>query len=127
MDLKKSLGIWMDYSNAQIIDVQNITDTLVCIKSEFSEAIKHAALQKSEKGMHEKEDKMKKEYFNEIINIIKNFEHVLLFGPTKAKQELKNIVLNEPKYADIKMEVFTTEDMTDNQKIAYVRKHFLLF
>jgi stalled ribosome rescue protein Dom34 len=127
MDLKKSLGIWMNYTSANVIDIQDVNHTPYIIYSEFTPIVKHASLQKSEKGMHEKEERMKKEYFNELIAIIKNYESVLLFGPTKAKQELCNLIQEFPKLNEIQIVVFTTEDMTDNQKMAYVRKHFLLF
>jgi protein-arginine kinase len=127
MDLKKSLGIWMDYKKANIIDIQSIENLPSNIYNEFTPEVKHASLQKSEKGMHDKEEKLNKAYFMELIDVIKNFESVLLFGPTKAKQELQNIIMDMPKLSDIKIEVYTTEDMTDNQKMAYVRKHFLLF
>jgi stalled ribosome rescue protein Dom34 len=127
MDLKKSVGIWMDYASANIIDVQDNSNTPHIILSEFTNEVKHESMQRGEKGTHEKEDSFKKEYFNAIINVIKDFEHVLLFGPTNAKRELHNIVSDLPRYSDIKIDVFTTDDMTDNQKQAYVRKHFLLF
>jgi hypothetical protein len=127
MDLKKSLGIWMDYASANIIDVQDTVNTPYTILSKFTPQVKQEILQKSERGMHDKEDRMKKEYFNELIAIIADFENVLLFGPTKAKQELHNVITDMPKYNDISIHVSTTEDMTDNQKLAYVRKHFLLF
>jgi hypothetical protein len=127
MDLKKSLGIWLDYAKANIIDVQDTTNTPHTIHSKFTSQVKKEVLQKSERGMHDKEEKMHKAYFNELMDVVKNYESVLLFGPTKAKQELHNLMTEIPAMHTIKVAVLPAEEMTYNQKLAFVRKHFLLF
>ncbi len=83
-------------------------------------------LSKSEKMMHNLEQTSQKKYFDEIGEIIKEQEEVLLFGPSDAKIELYNYLKSDPTFKDIKIEVQHTDNMTENQMHAYVRNYFLI-
>jgi hypothetical protein len=48
-----------------------------------------------------------------------------LFGPTNAKEELRNFLHKDLQFKDIKIDVLAADKMTDNQQIAFVKKHYL--
>jgi nitrogenase subunit NifH len=84
MSTSPQLGIWMDHASAHIMEFNNDIITTKIIKSKFSHREKEYSLSKSESLMHHKEQHEQAQYYNELADIIKNYNHVLLFGPTEA-------------------------------------------
>ena len=74
--------------------------------------------------MHNKEQQLHEAYFKEISEVILNYDHVLLFGPTNAKSELHNYMNKDLHFKDIIVDIESADKMTDNEKEAFVRKHF---
>ncbi|MGV3611907.1 MAG: hypothetical protein ACO1N0_13205 [Fluviicola sp.] len=124
MKSTKNLGIWMDHSEANLIDL-NAGNKNQVIQSEFSFDKKEEALKKGEKHMHQKEQQMHEAYYNEIGTKILNYNHVVLFGPTDAKAELHNYLNKDQHFKDIKIDVESADKMTDHEKVAFVRNHFI--
>jgi hypothetical protein len=124
MKSKKNLGIWMDHSMANLIDLNDHNRNQV-ITSEFDFSTKEEALKKGEKHMHDKEQHMHEAYYKEIANAILNYDYVLIFGPTDAKTELHNYLKKDSHFKDIKIDVETTDKLQDNEKEAFVKKHFV--
>jgi stalled ribosome rescue protein Dom34 len=123
METTMNLGIWMDHSEANLID-QNNTENNCTINSEFTFSTKEEALSKSEDLMHNKRQQMQEAFYKEIAAKILNYKHVLLFGPTNAKTELHNYLKKDLHFKDIIIETEATDKLTDNQKNAYVKSHF---
>ncbi|WP_452231646.1 hypothetical protein [Lacinutrix sp. MEBiC02595] len=119
----KNLGIWMDHSIANLIDL-NSKKHCNSIESEFTFGTKEEALNKSESGMHNKKQQMQEAYYKEIGDVILNYTNVLLFGPTNAKTELHNYLHKDLHFKNIKMDVESADKMTDNQQHAFVKNHF---
>lgn len=120
----KKLGIWMDHSSAHLIE--NSTEPVVTeiVTSKFNHLDKEHSLRKSEKLMHNMEQHQQAEYYKELGECIKNYEEVILFGPTDAKVELFNILKSDHLFAKIKIEFEQTDKMTDKQQHAFVREYF---
>jgi len=123
MVTQKNLGIWMDHSTADLIEISS-KKNIHSISSEFNADIKGEALSKSEKGMHNKRQQMHENYYKEIADNILNYDHVLLFGSTNAKTELNNYLNKDLHFKDIKIEVGAADKMTDHEKEAFVKNHF---
>lgn len=123
MDTKRTLGIWMDHSTANLIDLHTKKGNH-SIQSEFTFNTKEEALSRSEKGMHNKRQQMQEAYYKGIADEILKYEHVLLFGPTNAKTELHNYLNKGLHFMDIKIDIASTDNMTDNEQSAFVRGHF---
>ncbi len=123
MKALKNLGVWMDHSDANLIhlDTENSSSS---ITSKFTSGTKEEALHKSENLMHNKEQQMNEAYYKEIGNEILKYDHVLLFGPTQAKTELYNHLKKDSHFNDIKIDIESSDKMTDNEKHAFVKKHF---
>jgi hypothetical protein len=118
------IGIWMDHSNAHLIEFKKGQSSPKIIDSNFSQKDKERALRKGEQLMHNKRQHHETVYYHKLVDTIIKYEEVILFGPTDAKVELFNILQSDLRSDKIKIEVKTTDNMTENQKIAFVRNHF---
>ena len=120
---KNRLGIWMDHSIAHLIEVDsNKNDRSVT--SKFSFKTKVEALSRSEDIMHNKEQQMHEAYYKKIGESILKYDHVLLFGPTKAKVELYNYLNKDLHFKDIKIDVKSSDKISNNEQHAFVNNHF---
>lgn len=123
MDIKKNIGIWMDHSSAKFIDINKQSNNCT-INSNFTDVVREEAMNRSEKLMHNKEQQMHEAYYKEISDGIKSYDRVLLFGPTKAKTELHNFLKLDVHFKDKKIVVESADNMTDNEKQAFVLEFF---
>lgn len=123
MKTNKKLGICMDHLHAKLIDLES-KDKCHTITSAFTFAAKEEALNRSEDLMHNKEQQMHEKYYKKIGAEILNYDHVLLFGPTKAKVELANFLNKDSHFKDMTIDVESADKMTDNEQNAFVKKHF---
>jgi stalled ribosome rescue protein Dom34 len=123
METHKNLGIWMDHASANLIDL-NSKKKSHTIASKFDFESKEEALNRSEKSMHNKRQQQHEAYYKEIADVILNYNHVLLFGPTNAKTELHNYLNADLHFKDIQIDVEAADKMTDNQLDAFVKNHF---
>jgi hypothetical protein len=124
MKKNKHLGIWMDYSNAVLMEITNETIVTSNIVSGFTHQDKVDGLHKSENLMHNKEQHGHSDYFKKIADAIRDFQEVLLFGPTNAKNELLNLIKGDHLFENIQFGVKDTDKMTDFQMQAFVRAYF---
>lgn len=124
MTATKNLGIWMDHSSAHLIPFAAGSAEPEIIESEFTHQEKQEILAKGEKHMHNKEQQQQSAYYKKLGEIIRDYDEVVLFGPTDAKAELFNILRADHLFENIKIEVKQADKMTDNQQQAFVREHF---
>ena len=124
MKTKKNLGIWMDHSVAHMMELSNDEITSSSIESEFTHAEKEHLLSKSENIMHNAEQHQQHKYYKKIKEAIKDYGHVVLFGPTTAKNELSNLIKTDHLFENIKIDVQQADKMTENQQHAFVKHHF---
>ena len=124
MKTKKHLGIWMDHASANLMDASNGTIATNTITSEFTPQERQRTLNKGEYMMHNTEQQEQHAYYEKIGNAIKNYDEVLLFGPTKAKEELLNMLKSDRHFEKIKFEVKHADKMTENQQHAFVKDYF---
>ena len=119
----RKLGIWMDHSNAYLMElandiiVQRVVSELANHESEFN-------FYKGEKLIHKKEQHLQLSYYKKIGDIIKKYQDVVLFGPTDAKNELLNKIKTDHLFEDIKIEVKNSDKMTEDQMQTFVRDYF---
>ncbi|WP_199119166.1 hypothetical protein [Pedobacter sp. ASV28] len=124
MTTSTKLGIWMDHSIANLIEFQDapmLTKTLEC---KFTHQEKEEAIKRGENTMHTKEQGEQAAYYKQLAEIIRNYEEVILFGPTDAKVELYHTFRDDHLFSKIKVEIRQADKMTENQQHAFVRKYF---
>jgi hypothetical protein len=124
MTTAKSLGIWMDHSNAHLMEFTTDPIETKTIESKFTHNVKEQSLSKSENLMHNKEQHQQSAYYKQLGEVIKKYQEVILFGPTDAKVELLNTLKTDHHFDKIKIVVIQADKMTENQEHAFVREHF---
>ena len=120
----KQLGIWMDHSNAYLMELKN---DVIVTKKVFSGLKNHDTefnFYKGEKLIHKKEQHLQLSYYRKIGEVIKKYQDVVLFGPTDAKNELINLVKTDHLFEDIKIEVKNADKMTEDQMQTFIREYF---
>jgi hypothetical protein len=120
----KSLGIWMDHSSAHVMEFTTLPIETKIIYSKFSHEEKEQSLGKNENLMHNKEQHQQAEYYKRLGETIKEFNEVILFGPTHAKAELLNLLRADHRFEKIKIEIKQADKMSEKQEHAFVRDHF---
>ena len=123
MTTEKKLGIWMDHANAHLMEYAEPIVTKI-ISSNSTHEEKEFTLQKGESFMQRKNQQQEAEYYQAIAESIKNYDEVLLFGPTNARTELLNILKADLHFSDIKIETKPSDKMTENEEHAFVRDYF---
>jgi hypothetical protein len=124
MTIEKSLGIWMDHLNAHIMEFTTDPIETTTVESKFTHQEKEQTLHRGENLMHNKEQHEEADYYKELGEIIRNYNDVVLFGPTDAKVELLNVLRKDHHFADIVIEIKSADKMTENQQHAFVREYF---
>ena len=122
---EKRLGIYMDHSNAHLMEFSTEDMENVVIDSKFTNEEKKESLSKSEHVMHNKEQHEQADFYKKLGEKIRNYEQVLLFGPTNAKNELFNTLSSDHLFEKIKISVENSDKMSETQQQDFVRKHFL--
>ena len=125
MKSTKQLGIWMDHSSANLIEITSESTETNTIESKPDTLVNEDDLYfKDESHRLNKEQKQLSAFYKEIGDVILNYDEVLLFGPTDAKNELVNLLKADHHFDSIKIEVKTSDNMTENQQHAFVKEHF---
>ena len=124
MKARKNLGIWMDHSVAHLMEFSHAT--ISCDKI-AQHNFSHGEAHDSSKGEHQIQNKKKQHleaYYKDLGKVIKNYDDVLLFGPTEAKTELLHHLRADHNFSKIKIEVKQADKMTENQQHAFVKEYF---
>lgn len=124
MKITKSLGIWMDHSEAHLMALTGNSIETTIIASNFSHQDKEETSNRSENIMHNKENHSQATFYKNIGKVIREYDDVILFGPTTAKNELVNILADDHLFENIKIEVKSAEKMSENQEHAFVKDYF---
>jgi len=120
----KQIGIWMDHSTASIMELSDDTIVTHSVVSESTYQKKEHSFIKHEKLIHNKEQQQQSNYYKKLSDIIKNYQEVILFGPTDAKNELLNLLKDDRLFENIKIVVEHADKMTENQMHAFVKEYF---
>lgn len=124
MKTVSQLGIYMDHSTAIFLELKDDAIIHLTESSDFSHENKEFTLSKSEQLMHNKENQKQAQFYKKISDTIRNFQEILLFGPTEAKNELFNLLKNDHLFDAIKIEVKTSDKMDEGQMEIFVQEYF---
>jgi hypothetical protein len=124
MKILKKIGICLTHQSAHLMEFTSNPLETKTIESTFTYDTKKDSLKKGEKLMHNKEQDGKMAFYKKLGIIIKNFDEVLLFGATKAKNELYNLLSTDSHFDKIEIDVSNSDKMTDKEQHSYVRRYF---
>jgi stalled ribosome rescue protein Dom34 len=125
MKTAKHLGIYMDHSVAHLMELTNDTIMTSTVESQSTLMDEANYLRKDEGLMHNIEHYQRSDYYKRLSSVMKDYDEVILFGPTEAKSELYNLLKNDHHFDKIRIEVKPADKMTENQQQAYVKKYFI--
>ena len=126
MAIKKNrLGIWMDHSQANLITCDNGAIPVKTIYNTRMHIAKEQALSKVKEVVHIGTHKHQNTFFKDLQDEIILYSDVILFGPTDDKMELFNMLRADIRFDRITIEVAAAEKMTDSQKNAFIKSHFM--
>jgi hypothetical protein len=120
----KQLGIWLDHSIAHIIDNSDVDSHHRHIVADNDKDHETYSASKGESHQNHKKNLGLEAFYNQIAEIISNYNHVLLFGPTDAKSELFNKLKKDKHFDNIHIVLESSDNMTENEKNAYVKNYF---
>lgn len=125
MKSTKRLGIWMDHSIAHLLELENNSVKTSTVVSKPETQVNESDLYyKDESHTLNKEQGLLAAYYTKLSNIILNYDHVLLFGPTDAKNELTNLLKDNHLFDQIKIVTKSADKMTDTQQKTFVTDYF---
>ncbi|MBW8360610.1 MAG: hypothetical protein K0M56_00320 [Kaistella sp.] len=135
-NLNKQVGVWLDHSEAYFIDLSKDSNIVEKVNSDQESHLRIAGEQgdgvrlgnnrstNNEHQKHSREQELSKEYYDMLADRLKNFDDILLFGSTHAKDELYNELKSDKHFDGKTISVKPADHLTENQMIAEVRKHF---
>lgn len=124
MKINKKVGVYLNYQAAHIIEFANDPLETKTVTSDFTHEEKLETLNKGEKTMHHKEQHEQAAYFKKLNEAIRDYDEVLLFGPTKAKDELHNILKADTHFDKIDIVVLKTDNMSEKEQQHFVTDFF---
>lgn len=121
----KRLGIWMDHSTAHLIEFDNSSAKPDTVESKPESQVTESDLYyKDESHTLNKEQGLLSAYYSKLSNIILNYDHIILFGPTDAKNELKNLLKDNHLFDQIQIDTKPADKMTETQQQTFVTDYF---
>lgn len=124
MKNSKKIGIWMDHSIAHVIEFSENSFEIATIESKFTHHEKEKSLAKGESHLHHKEQQFLSDYYKKIARVILNYDKVILFGPTNAKNELFNYLSEDNRFVKIKIYIKETDKMNSFQRQNFINDYF---
>ena len=127
-------GVWIDHRQAQIVGLSADGETTRTILSKVEKHPERGG-DSPMKGAYEArqvpaDDRQQRAltgelnvYYDTVIEALRDYERVLVFGPGEAKGELHARLLKHKQGGRVAA-VETTDQMTDRQVVAKVRAYF---
>jgi stalled ribosome rescue protein Dom34 len=123
MEKKKRLGVWVDYTDAHLMEFKTDIIELNTIESTFTHQEKIEEENKRKRQAKEKRKHAK--FYKDLSETIKYYDEVVIFGPNESKNELVNILRSDDEFSNIIIEVKDTDKLNENQQNNFVKEHFL--
>ncbi len=131
----KKVGIWLDQKEANVITLFENTQKNKIIYSDIETRERFEGETKQygrfgeqylnyEKGQQKRVEDLTNRYLNKIIQELNNVDEIMIFGPAQTKIKLEKLIQSNPNLLSKLKDVQVSDNMTENQKVAYVKKYF---
>jgi hypothetical protein len=131
---KQLVGIFMDHHQARIMDARSKASLTIHSKYESRLRAKGQSAvgtqlgnyrsTNNEANEHHQEQHDTIAYYKSIGEAILPYDEIYLFGPTTAKEEFQNFLLNDPHFREKIIRVEGADYISLNQQDAQVHRHF---
>jgi len=132
----KKIGIWLDHEKAHFIDagkhvlytVYSGEESQPRYPGEHGDGAKlgNNRSTNNENQKHKRQQNILSQYYHDIANRLNDYDEVYLFGPTTAKDELRNHLKADKHSAYKTIHVQHADQLTENQMVAKVKQFFNL-
>ena len=130
--MDRNVGLWIDHRQAYVISDQ---DGIVEVIPSHLEPPAHYSGgtqlggKFNQKGdtQYRKSDRFRlqlKKYYRQVISALKDANSIVIMGPGEAKIEFEKAIRKYKSMKSRVLKVETTDKMTKNQMVAYVRKFY---
>ena len=131
----RKIGIWIDQKEANLITLNKYVIHSKTIYSDIETRIRIDGEKKQfgrigdqylvdEKGKDNRVKEYTHKYLLRILRELSKADEILLFDPAQMKLKLEKLILDVPELAVKLKETKTSENMTHNQKLAYVKDFY---
>jgi len=135
--MKKHVGIWIDHEKAVIISLQNGDEQIVHIKSDVEKQTRMSGGSRSklaygpmdiadERKVERRRKQQLNQYYQDLVQLIRDSDEIFIFGPGEAKIELKKHIESSSVRSAHIVGVESADKMTENQIAAKVKKFYKL-
>ncbi|MFP9119077.1 hypothetical protein ACLI08_14895 [Flavobacterium sp. RNTU_13] len=114
----KKIGVWMDYSQAHIIEFVASGKMPEIIVSEVNTNIQKALNHNKDFILRQRLQKQHR-YYKSIASAITESDEVLLFGPTDAKKELLGMLRKDHAFDEVTIELYDSLKVIDPRDYNY--------
>lgn len=130
------IAVWMDYSTAKLVYPKGVEYQVEIVGSshdihprEDGQHSDHTRVGKNresnnEYSRHHKEMEQLHSYYHILEKVLRPYDEILLLGPTKAKDELFNILMDDKTFNGKRIELEKSDKMTEPQLLAFVKDYF---
>ena len=138
--MKKELAIWLDHFKAYIMPYEDGEVKISLLENEAESRLREPgesndetrfvasgsfmAYSGNENRKHHIEQNEQKEFLERVLEKMKPYEHIVIYGPGTAKDQLRNLGNQDKAFDEILIETFSADKMTENQMKALARKTF---
>jgi len=131
----RKVGIWIDQKEANLITLTSNAIHTKTIYSDIESRIRIEGETKQfgrfgdqflvdEKGKQNKVKEYTQRYLLRVVKELSKADEILLFGPAQMKLKMEKIILSMPELSVKLKDTQTSENMTHNQKLAYVKNFY---
>lgn len=117
------MGIWMDYSTAYLTGFTSNSFEIIKVESTSFDSTKLYPI-KTLAILLEKRDQLLQTYYYKIANKIKNYDRIIIFGPTNAKTELFDVLSEDERFLKTKIEITNTDQMNPTEQHQFIKNYF---
>ena len=132
----RNVGVWIDQKEANIITLVN--EDAIKTKTIYSDVETRIRVEGEkkqsgrfgdqylvdEKGKKNRIEEYTTRYLNKVVDELKSADQILVFGPAQTKKRLEKLMFEDQSLIEKLKEIKVSDNMTDNQKIAYVKAYF---
>lgn len=128
----KQAGLWIEFRKAELIDPKKgIISTIISQIEEVQPGtgsrsnVPYGPMdKKSDRKILERRENQIKAYFGQILDLLGHIEELVIFGPGEIKRRLVNYLREEHSFHGRVRGIRAADQMTERQKIAYVKDYF---
>ena len=132
----KNVGVWIDQKEANVITLEN--EGAIKTKTIYSDIETRVRVEGEkkqfgrfgdqylvdEKGKKNRIEEYTVRYLNKVVKELGSADRIMVFGPAQTKNRLEKMMFEDRNLSQKVAEVKVSDNMTDNQKIAYVKAFY---